>query len=117
MSPGDSGDDQTHSPVVVSLRQSDPVSSVSSGRLRCPESPRCADSSPDRLRRKKKTAGGKCVLKLQVILSFKGFHSHISNSNIFPNIKWFTFIRGGTVGIVCSFLRHQHASNCPLMNE
>lgn len=81
MSPGDSGDDQTRSPVVASLRQSDPVSSVSSGRPRCPESPRCADSSPDRLRRKKKkTAGEKCVLKLQVILSFKGFHSHISNS-------------------------------------
>lgn len=54
MSLGDSGDDQTHSPVVALPPQSDPVSSASLGHLRCPESPRCADSSPDRLRRKKK---------------------------------------------------------------
>ncbi len=50
-SPEGSGDDQTHSPVVAWRRRSDPVSSVSSGSLRCPESPRCADNSPDHLRR------------------------------------------------------------------
>lgn len=51
MSLGDSGgDDQTHSPGAAWLRRSDPVSSVSSGRPRCPESQRCADNSPDHLR-------------------------------------------------------------------
>lgn len=54
MSPADSGDDRTHSPVVAWLRRSDPVSSVSSGRPRCPESPRCAGSSPDHLRGREK---------------------------------------------------------------
>ncbi len=49
MSPGGSGDDQSHSLDVAWLRRSDPPSSASSGRLRCPGSPRCADSSPDRL--------------------------------------------------------------------
>lgn len=49
MNLGDSGGDQTHSPDVAWLRRSDPLSSVSLGRLRCPESPRCADNSPDHL--------------------------------------------------------------------
>lgn len=50
MSPADTGDDRTRSPDVAWLQKSDPFSSVSWGRLRCPESPRCADSSPDHLR-------------------------------------------------------------------
>lgn len=74
MSPGDSGADQTHSPVVALPRQSDPVSSASWERLRCPESPRCADSSPDHLR-SRKTVGDKCV----------GNIVKCSKSNILPS--------------------------------
>jgi len=55
MSPGDSGDDQTHSPDVAWRLKSDPLSFVSSGRLRYPESPRCADNSPDHLRAPRRT--------------------------------------------------------------
>lgn len=58
MSPADSGADQTHSPDAAWPRRSDPPSSVSLGRLRYPESPRCADNSPDHLRG---TEGGRMV--------------------------------------------------------
>lgn len=50
MSPVGSGDDRTRSPDVARrLRNDDPISCVSSGRPRCPESPRCADSCPGHL--------------------------------------------------------------------
>lgn len=75
MSPGGSGDDQSHSLDVAWLRRSDPPSSASSGRLRCPGSPRCADSSPDRLGEEEDMVT--CVVKLQIILLFEGFQSHI----------------------------------------
>ena len=78
MSPADSGDGRTRSPAVAWLRRSDPVSSVSSGRPRCPESPRCAGSSPDHLRRRKGDYGeGKVWWNCKSCCSLKGFHSHI----------------------------------------
>lgn len=86
MSPGDSGGDQTRSPVVALPRQSDPVSSASWERLRCPESPRCVDSSPDHLRsRNRKTVGDKCVGKLHNILSKSNILS--SETELFHDMK------------------------------
>lgn len=72
MSPAGSGDDRTRSPDVAWPRRSDPLSSVSSGRLRCPESPRCADSSPGHLRRMgKERDGGEKIFYLKFLRESK----------------------------------------------
>lgn len=82
MSPEDSGGDQTRSPVVVLQWQSDPVSSASWERRRCPESPRCADSSPDHLRGRNRKTWEISVRETPQHRPLKVFIQKLSKSNI-----------------------------------